>query len=114
MNWSKAEMKPNNKFKCVSNCNYAIELCLKAPLKFSLVGIGGPDINEGHEKFILATVWQMMRYHTIKKLQQMRGNMGGNITDDKILEWANEKVKANIHESKYTYVHMSCDCTCFI
>ena len=25
------------------------------------MGIGGPDITEGHEKFILAIVWQLMR-----------------------------------------------------
>ena len=49
-------------FVCVQleNCNYAVELG-KNEAKFSLVGIGGQDLNEGNPTLTLALVWQLMR-----------------------------------------------------
>lgn len=44
----------------LENCNYAVELG-KHPAKFSLVGIGGQDLNDGNQTLTLALVWQLMR-----------------------------------------------------
>lgn len=43
----------------LENCNYAVELGKTA--KFSLVGIGGQDLNDGNATLTLALVWQLMR-----------------------------------------------------
>jgi len=87
--WSKAEMHPNNKFKKLTNCNLAVDTGKK--MHFSLVGISGNDINDGNKKLILALVWQLMRYHTIKFLSHLSVG-GAHVTDDQIIEWANKKV----------------------
>jgi hypothetical protein len=44
----------------IENCNYAVELG-KNEAKFSLVGIGGQDLNEGNATLTLALLWQLMR-----------------------------------------------------
>lgn len=44
----------------LENCNYAVDLG-KREAKFSLVGIGGDNINEGNPMHTLALVWQLMR-----------------------------------------------------
>jgi len=97
VNWRSVEMKPNNKFKCVTNCNIALNVAKNAPLLMSLVGIGGEDIHEGHQTFILAVVWQLMRHHTIKKLAALQGSGGAKLKDEDILKWANTVVKAKPH-----------------
>jgi plastin-1 len=91
--WKQVEMKPTNKFKKVSNCNYAV--LLGKQLKFSLVGIGGVDIVAGNKKLILALVWQMMRAHVFKFLAEVqKKRFGGKEVDDSmIIAWANEKVR---------------------
>jgi hypothetical protein len=46
VDWSKVNTKlPLNKFKEVENCNYAVTI--GKALKFSLVGIGGTDLQAG-------------------------------------------------------------------
>lgn len=89
VDWSKCEKKPNNKFKKLTNCNLAVDTGKK--MHFSLVGIGGNDINDGNKKLILALVWQLMRYHTIKFLSRLTMN-GDHVTDDQIIAWANKTV----------------------
>lgn len=107
VNWKKVEMYPNNKFKAVANCNYVIAVA-KKELHLSLVGIGGSDIYDGNEKLILALVWQMMRYHTIKQLQtknMQRSQDGGDdnvehdaaVNDETIIKWANVTVSSRLH-----------------
>jgi len=89
VDWSKVEMKPNNKFKKLTNCNVAVDTGKK--MHFSLVGISGNDIHDGNKKLLLALVWQLMRYHTIKFLSKL--TLGGaQVTDEQIIEWANKKV----------------------
>ncbi len=44
----------------LENCNYAVELG-KTKANFSLVGIGGQDLNDGNPTLTLALVWQLMR-----------------------------------------------------
>jgi len=98
--WKQVEMNPTNKFKKVSNCNYVI--VLGRSLKFSLVGIGGSDIVDGNKKLLLAFVWQLMRLHTLKFLAEVqRKQFGGKeVTDDMLVEWANQKVAASGKTSK--------------
>lgn len=95
--WNKAEMNPNNKFKKISNCNLAIDV--GKSLGFSLVNIGGVDINSGNRKLLLALVWQMMRYHTIKLLNKL-GKGKKKIEDAEIIAWANEKVASAGRQSR--------------
>jgi len=94
VHWRSVEMNPTNKFKKVSNCNYVVNLGKQ--MKFSLVGIGGPDIVDGNKKLLLALVWQLMRLHTLKFLAQVQADKfgGGEVTDQMIIDWANDTVKA--------------------
>jgi len=87
--WKKAEIPPSNIFKKLTNCNLAVDTGKK--MHFSLVGIGGKDIQDGKKKLILALVWQLMRYHTIKFLSKLTME-GKTMTDDQIIEWANKRV----------------------
>ena len=82
VNWKKVDLKANNKFKKLVNCNEAIDAAKKAGLK--IVGIGGADIHDGNKKLILAVVWQLMRKHTLQ--------VQGNKTEEELLAWANEMV----------------------
>jgi len=85
----RVEHKPTNKFKKLTNNNYAVDLGKQ--MGFSLVGIGGVDIHDGNKKLILAFVWQLMRYHTIKFLSQLSMD-GAQVNEAQILEWANKTV----------------------
>jgi hypothetical protein len=92
VDWSKVNTKaPLNKFKQVENCNYAIDLGKK--LKFSLVAIGGQDIQTGNKKLILAIIWQAMRYYVLNFLKKISKG-GKEISEDDIINWANSKVKS--------------------
>jgi len=93
VDWTKVnQKKPLNKFKQVENCNYAI--VLGKQLKFSLVGIAGGDINAGNKKLTLALIWQMLRYYIVNYLKKLSKG-GKEITDDDIIQWANDKVKSS-------------------
>jgi len=94
VSWGKVEKAPSNKFKKVANDNYAV--VLGKQLKFSLVGIGGSDIADGNKKLLLAYVWQLMRFHTLKFLADVQSKKFGGkaVTDEMIIEWANLRVKA--------------------
>jgi plastin-1 len=92
VDWSKVNTKhPLNKFKQVENCNYAIALAKQ--LKFSLVGIGGQDINTGNKKLTLAIVWQAMRYYVLNYIKKISKG-GKDITEDDIINWANNKARS--------------------
>lgn len=91
VDWNKVNTKhPLNKFKEVENCNYAI--ALGKQLKFSLVGIGGQDIQAGSKKLTLAIVWQAMRAYVLGYLKKISKN-GKEITEDNVIDWCNTKVK---------------------
>lgn len=85
VNWRKVNLKPKMKFHALENCNYAV--VLGKQMKFSLVGIGGPDLIDGNKKLVLALVWQLMRHHMIKMLTELGG--GRAIADADIIAWAN-------------------------
>ncbi|ETO05861.1 fimbrin [Reticulomyxa filosa] len=89
VNWKKVEMKPNNKFKKLSNCNTAISL--GKVLKLSLVATGGSDIVEANHKLLLGLTWQLMRFHMLKFLAAI-AHCGKAVTEDDILRWANDRV----------------------
>jgi len=65
VDWKKVEMNPSNKFKKVSNNNYAVVLGKTKELGISLPGTQGSDIVDGNKKLILGYVWQLMRLHTL-------------------------------------------------
>lgn len=88
--WKKVEKKPSNKFKKISNCNYAV--VLGKQLKLSLVGIGGIDIVDKNKKLLLGFTWQLMRYHMLKFLASLSQN-GKQVTDKDIVTWCNTTVQ---------------------
>jgi len=94
VDWGKVEKQPANKFKRIANDNYAV--VLGKQMKFSLVGIGGSDIVDGNKKLLLAFVWQLMRKHTLKFLAEVQKKKfgGKDVTEEMIIEWANEQIKA--------------------
>jgi len=73
VNWNKVELYPNgSRFKMVANCNYAVSICQS--LGFSLVGTQGSDITDGNPKLTLGLVWQLMRFHIITFLKNLRSD----------------------------------------
>jgi len=91
VDWTKVNQKePLNKFKCVENCNYATTVGKN--LKFSLVGIAGSDLVDGNKTLTLALVWQMMRFHIVSVLKGLSKSTGKDITDQDIVDWANNTV----------------------
>jgi len=93
VNWNKVNTKPPlNKFQQVENCNYA--LTLGKQLKFSLVGIGGQDIQSANKKLTLAIVWQAMRTYILNYLKTISKG-GREITEEDIVIWCNSKVKSS-------------------
>jgi hypothetical protein len=100
VDWKKVNTKkPISKFQQLENCNYALDLGKK--LGFSLVGIGGQDINAGNKTLTLAIVWQCMRFYVLNYLKNMSKG-GRDVTEDDIVRWCNDKVKANGKEGKLT------------
>eukprot|EP01086_Lenisia_limosa_P012781 TRINITY_DN41372_c0_g1_i1.p1 TRINITY_DN41372_c0_g1~~TRINITY_DN41372_c0_g1_i1.p1 ORF type:complete len:617 (-),score=277.55 TRINITY_DN41372_c0_g1_i1:70-1884(-) len=89
--WSRVNKKPNNKFKKLENCQYALELA--KDLRVKLIGIGPEDIVSANKKLILAVVWQLMRIYTINLIQSLSTD-GKPVTDSTILTWANNTVQA--------------------
>ncbi|KAJ8357119.1 hypothetical protein SKAU_G00199130 [Synaphobranchus kaupii] len=76
--------------KKLENCNYAVDLG-KREAKFSLVGIGGENINEGSQMHTLALVWQLMRRYTLKVLSDLGD--GEKVNDQIIIGWVNATLK---------------------
>ena len=105
VDWKRVEMRPSNKFKSVTNCNYAVQLCNDS-LRFNLVNIAGNDIYDGNKKLVLSVMWQLMRYSALKRLDLIRqqsgkklGNSGAKLTDADILGWANSSVASCPHSA---------------
>uniref|UniRef100_A0A673NRC0 Plastin-3 n=1 Tax=Sinocyclocheilus rhinocerous TaxID=307959 RepID=A0A673NRC0_9TELE len=73
--------------KKLENCNYAVELG-KTKANFSLVGIGGQDLNDGNPTLTLALVWQLMRRYTLNVLEGLGD--GQKVNDDIIVNWVNK------------------------
>ena len=52
----------------------------------------GSDLKEGHQKFTLAFVWQLMKAYTLSLLAKLSTD-GKPVTEKQIIEWANNKVE---------------------
>ncbi|XP_006637877.1 plastin-1 [Lepisosteus oculatus] len=83
----------------LENCNYAVDLG-KREAKFSLVGIGGENINEGNKTHTLALVWQIMRRYTLKVLSDLGD--GAKVTDEIIINWVNATLQEGKKETFIT------------
>ncbi|KFV86446.1 Plastin-3, partial [Struthio camelus australis] len=94
VDWNKVNKPPYPKLganmKKLENCNYAVDLG-KHPAKFSLVGIGGQDLNDGNPTLTLALVWQLMRRYTLNVLEDLGDGQKAN--DDIIVSWVNRTLK---------------------
>ncbi|XP_041828067.1 plastin-1-like isoform X1 [Melanotaenia boesemani] len=88
--WKKVNNPPfpflGGNMKKLENCNYAVQLS-RDVAQFSLVGVGGENINEGSPVHTLALVWQLMRRYTIMVLSDLGD--GEKIKDQIILDWVN-------------------------
>eukprot|EP00485_Elphidium_margaritaceum_P004021 CAMPEP_0202688196 /NCGR_PEP_ID=MMETSP1385-20130828/3723_1 /ASSEMBLY_ACC=CAM_ASM_000861 /TAXON_ID=933848 /ORGANISM="Elphidium margaritaceum" /LENGTH=934 /DNA_ID=CAMNT_0049343105 /DNA_START=25 /DNA_END=2829 /DNA_ORIENTATION=+ len=88
INWKRMRKQIRHKFDKVANCNYVYDV-MKQKFPFSLVGIAGPDIVDGQQKYIHTILWQIMRYQATKKLSEL--SFGGKeVTDNDILKWSKE------------------------
>jgi len=88
INWKKMRKQIRHKFDKVANCNYVYDV-MKGSFPFHLVGIAGPDIVDGRQKYIHTILWQIMRYQATKKLSEL--SFGGKeVTDNDILKWSKE------------------------
>ncbi|UZJ51374.1 hypothetical protein CBS101457_000694 [Exobasidium rhododendri] len=81
-----------SRFKQVENTNYAVDLAKSNQLH--IVGIQGADIVDGSRTLTLGLVWQLMRLNITNTLQSISKG-GRGVTDQDMIRWANEKVKAN-------------------
>ncbi|XP_018519253.1 plastin-1 [Lates calcarifer] len=90
VNWKKVNNPPypvlGANMKKLENCNYAVELG-RDVAHFSLVGIGGENLNEGSRTHTLALVWQLMRRYTVLVLSDLGD--GERVGDQIILSWVN-------------------------
>jgi plastin-1 len=70
VDWKRANLRrPISKFKAIENCNLAVTVA--KTVRYSMVNIGGLDINRGSRKLILGVVWQMMRCHLLQILSSL-------------------------------------------
>ncbi|KNC81265.1 hypothetical protein SARC_06396 [Sphaeroforma arctica JP610] len=75
--------------KKIENDNYAVKLGQEK--KFSLIGIDGKDIYDGHQMFTLAIVWQLMRAYTLEMLKNI-AKTDQPMVDKDIIAWTNSKL----------------------
>nr|XP_046269804.1 plastin-1-like [Scatophagus argus] len=91
VNWKKVNQPPypalGANMKKLENCNYAVRLG-RDVAHFSLVGIGGENLNEGSPMHTLALVWQLMRRYTVLVLSDLGD--GDKVGDQIILNWVNK------------------------
>ncbi|KAK7158741.1 hypothetical protein R3I94_005166 [Phoxinus phoxinus] len=101
VDWTRVNKPPypilGSNMKKLENCNYAVALG-KKEAKFSLVGIGGENINEGSPMHTLALVWQLMTRYTLKVLSDL--GEGEIVNDQIIINWVNNTLKQG-HKDSY-------------
>ncbi|KAI8011602.1 Fimbrin-5 [Camellia lanceoleosa] len=97
VNWKHATKPPiKMPFRKVENCNQVIKIGKE--LNFSLVNVAGNDFVQGNKKLILAFLWQLMRFTMLQLLKNLKSrsrSWGKEVTDNDILNWANNKVKSS-------------------
>ncbi|XP_039459229.1 plastin-1-like [Oreochromis aureus] len=96
VDWKKVNRPPypalGANMKKLENCNYAVDLGRDAA-RFSLVGIGGVNLNEGSRVHTLGLVWQLMRRYTVQVLSDLGD--GERVVDQIILDWVNKMLSQN-------------------
>ncbi|KAM7403385.1 hypothetical protein PAMA_004030 [Pampus argenteus] len=96
VNWKKVNNSPysvlGGNMRKLENCNYAVELG-RDVAHFSLVGIGGENLNEGSSMHTLALLWQLMRRDTVLVLSDLGD--GEKVGDQIILNWVNTTLGKN-------------------
>lgn len=96
VNWKKVNQPPYSvlgaNMKKLENCNYVVKLG-RDVARFSLVGIGGENLNEGSRMHTLALVWQLMRRYTLLVLSDLGD--GEKVGDQIILNWVNTTLGPN-------------------
>uniref|UniRef100_A0A8C5N9P8 Plastin-1-like n=1 Tax=Gouania willdenowi TaxID=441366 RepID=A0A8C5N9P8_GOUWI len=99
--WKRVNMPPypvlGANMKRLENCNYAVDLS-KNVAHFSLVGVGGENINQGSPIHTLALVWQLMRRYTVMVLSDLGD--GERIGDQIILAWVNSTLSQKRKDSQ--------------
>ncbi|KAM9787232.1 plastin-1-like isoform X1 [Syngnathus typhle] len=111
VNWKKVNQPPypalGANMKKLENCNYAVDLGRNVA-HFSLVGIGGDNLNEGSPMHILALVWQLMRRYTLLVLSDLGD--GEKVGEQIILNWVNTTLsqkQKDSHISSFKDLHIS-------
>ncbi|KAM8737823.1 plastin-1 isoform 1-T2 [Acanthopagrus schlegelii] len=101
VNWRKVNNPPypflGGNMKKLENCNYAVDLG-RHLAQFSLVGIGGENLNQGSKMHTLALVWQLMRRYTVRVLSDLGD--GEKIGDLIILNWVNTTLSQKRKDSQ--------------
>ncbi|KAM4542824.1 plastin-1-like [Odontesthes bonariensis] len=94
VSWQKVNKPPypllGGNMRKLENCNYAVMLS-RDVAHFSLVGVGGENINQGSVIHTLALVWQLMRRYTVMVLSDLGD--GEKVGDQIILDWVNTTLK---------------------
>ncbi|XP_061749661.1 plastin-1-like [Nerophis ophidion] len=111
VDWKKVNRPPypalGANMKKLENCNYAVSLGTDAA-RFSLVGVGGENLNEGSPMHILALVWQLMRRYTMLVLSHLGD--GEKVGEQSILNWVNStltKARKDTHLSSFKDLDIS-------
>jgi plastin-1 len=93
VDWRKVVKSPENKWKRMENCDYAVQLIkdLGVPLK----GIVGTDIENGDPGLTLALCWQLMSHSMLQFIKNLKVD-GKEVTEKDLLQWANEKVPEKV------------------
>ncbi|XP_062295724.1 plastin-1-like [Scomber scombrus] len=103
VDWKKVNRPPYSalwaSMKKLENCNYAVELG-RDVAHFSLVGIGGENLNEGNRVHTLALVWQLMRRYTVMVLSDLGD--GEKVGDQIILNWVNTTLSQKRKDTRIT------------
>ncbi|XP_047467802.1 plastin-1-like [Mugil cephalus] len=103
VDWKKVTRPPypllGANMKKLENCNYAVELGRNVA-HFSLVGIGGENINQGSSLHTLALLWQLMRRYTVMVLSQLGD--GEKVGDQVILDWVNSTLTQKKKKTQIT------------
>ncbi len=89
VDWKKVDKSPENKWKRMENCDYAISLI--KDFGVSLKGIVGGDIEKSDPGLTLALCWQLMSNTMLKFINHLTVE-GKEMTEKDLLLWANEKV----------------------
>ena len=61
-------------------------------MDFHLVNMSGLDLVDANTKLLLAYMWQLMRYHTLKQLSTLAFS-GFTADEAEVLSWANSQVR---------------------